>query len=700
MEIHQTEQDLIDELNREAWSVRVSDSVRSGLLSREAMVRSRSIDYRKGLAESLRTYGFSSIRQSRLDESLICLDEAEQIFLDLDDRRGLSDIFEYRGIIARSKGDLKGSLEYLFRSLELRKDSGYSEGEVLSLYHLGVTYRYLGNLQQALDYLLESLELSREVADWIGESYSINNIGSIYLEMGNLAQALTYFKQSLAIREKVGDKWGAAGCYDNIGLIFLREKEFGSAREHFEKALEISASVQDKKGEGNARLHLAELELESGNTLAAETHARQCLALRKGIGDKKGQAEVILLLSEIVPLPQREASLNEALGLARETGALDLEYKSHGRLYHYFKGLGRFDKALEYLELHMEEEKAFHSRLLSQRIANLQLEHEVEQSRKESEIYRLKNVELAKALEDLRSTQEQLVLREKMASLGELTAGIAHEIRNPLNFINNFSELNLELIAEARQALASGDPELVLPVIRDLNENEEKILYHGQRADAIVKSMLLHSGSSDGRKELTDINALAEECLRLAYHACLSGRQGFNGKNIFFHVSCLTEFDLSLPPVSVIPQDIARVLLNLLNNAFYAVAARSAAVTSERAGAVPHTGKLSEHIPEGNTGNGAQANGGEAYEPTVRIATKRTDQGVVIRVEDNGAGIPEHIMEKIFQPFFTTKPTGQGTGLGLSLSYEIVTRGHGGQLKAEPGLESGSVFTVILPCQP
>jgi signal transduction histidine kinase len=244
-----------------------------------------------------------------------------------------------------------------------------------------------------------------------------------------------------------------------------------------------------------------------------------------------------------------------------------------------------------------------------------------------------------------------------MASLGELTAGIAHEIQNPLNFVNNFSEVNAELIDEMQQELKTGNSDEAITISNNIKENQEKINFHGKRADAIVKGMLQHSRSSSGQKEPTDINALADEYLRLAYH-------GLRAKNKSFNATMKTDFDESIGNINIIPQDIGRVILNLITNAFYAV-------TEKRKQA----------------GNG--------YEPVVSVSTKKSKDKVEIKIKDNGNGIPQKVLDKIFQPFFTTKPTGQGTGLGLSLSYDIV-KAHGGELKVETKEGEGSTFLILL----
>jgi two-component system NtrC family sensor kinase len=267
--------------------------------------------------------------------------------------------------------------------------------------------------------------------------------------------------------------------------------------------------------------------------------------------------------------------------------------------------------------------------------------------------------ELQQAVVNLQSAQTQLIHAEKMASLGELTAGIAHEIQNPLNFVNNFSEINAELIAEMKEALQKGDVKEALEVADDIRNNQEKINHHGKRADAIVKSMLQHSRTGNNQKEPADINALADEYLRLSYH-------GLRAKDKAFNALMDTHFDPAAGKVDIVSQDIGRVLLNLFNNAFYAVAER-------------------------------KKKGEEGYEPTVTVTTKRVDRKVRITIRDNGTGIAQAVRDKIFQPFFTTKPTGQGTGLGLSLSFDIITKGHGGTIRLDTRENEFTQFEIQLP---
>ena len=296
---------------------------------------------------------------------------------------------------------------------------------------------------------------------------------------------------------------------------------------------------------------------------------------------------------------------------------------------------------------------------------NAELERQV--AARTAELTRQKE-ELLQTVADLKATQEQLVQKEKMASLGELTAGIAHEIQNPLNFVNNFAEVSVELLEELGEELQAGRADDAQDLMSDIRQNLEKINYHGHRADAIVKSMLQHSRSRSDERHPTDLNALADEYLRLSYH-------GLRAKDSQFNATMVTDFDPALKPVTVAGQEIGRVLLNLFNNAFYAVTERK------------NQAKVSDTTEQ------------DAYKPTVTVSTHLAVNRVIIRVRDNGTGIPESVKAKIFQPFFTTKPTGEGTGLGLSLSYDIVTKGHGGTLTVESTEGEGTTFIVTLPGQ-
>lgn len=314
-----------------------------------------------------------------------------------------------------------------------------------------------------------------------------------------------------------------------------------------------------------------------------------------------------------------------------------------GELTLAFKNMVADIKKLSDLTLVQEKEK---QHLLATQ--NEALEKQVEE----------RTMELKQSLTDLQAAQSQLIQAEKMASLGELTAGIAHEIQNPLNFVNNFSELNTELSDELLVEINSGNTEEVKELAATIKENSQKITFHGKRADAIVKSMLQHSRQENGKKEPADINGLVDEYLRLAYH-------GMRSKDKSFYAKCETDLDSTIGMVEMVPQDIGRVLLNIINNAFLAMADKKKA------------------DPD--------------YTPVLKVSTHKYSETVEIKISDNGTGIPSNIVDKIFQPFFTTRPTGEGTGLGLSLSYDIITKGHQGEIKLETVEGEGTSFVIFIP---
>ena len=676
----------IDQLNQQAWNIRISDSTQAQRLSEQAIEQAKKKGYNKGKAEGLRTFGFCLVRLSQHDEAYNCLQEALSIFELLKDLRGQASVYEFLGIIQRSWGHLGASLELISKALVLSQQTAFKENESTNYYQLGVTYRHLGNYEKALDNLFKCLSVSKTINVQIMVGYAINVIGSIYFETGNYASALEYYQEGLVLRQQSGDKWGEAGSLDNIGSTYLRLGAFKEAIDFCKQSLVINKATGDKKGQANALLHLAEIYKQTGDWHQASDFCRESLQIRQAIGDKNGEAEILLFLAELQRADFKKPDENtlfdrlfKALAIAEEIKALDLVGKTHWALYESYKLSENYAAALTHLELHINIGKELHKDTINQKVLNLEITHRAEESKKEAEIFKLRNIELAGLYEEskrqaaeiekqkknvegtltqLKATKAHLIQSEKMASLGELTAGIAHEIQNPLNFVNNFSEINTELLEEMKTALNAGNSADAIDIANDITANEKKISHHGKRAEAIVKGMLQHSSSSSGQKEPTNINALADEYWRLAYH-------GMRAKDKSFNATLKTNYDESLAKIHIIPQDIGRVLLNLYNNSFYAVTEKKKQVNGE-------------------------------YEPVVSVSTKKENDMIIIVVKDNGKGVPQKVVDKIFQPFFTTKPTGQGTGLGLSLSYDII-KAHGGEIKVQTKVGEGAEFIIHLP---
>ncbi len=673
--------DKIDRLNLQAWDVRVNDSPRSLELSREAVELARGINYHLGLAHGLKSLGFCFVRVAKNNEALPLLQEALALFGSFNDPEGQAVVNEYLAVIHRNRGDFGAALELLFKSLEVNEQTTLSENLGTNHYHIGVTFKYLGNFEKALDSLYKSLSIYRELNNRLFESYPINIIGSIYFENGDYTKALEYYQEGLMLRQESQDKLGEAGSLDNICLTYSKLNDYSRAIDHCTRSLTISERTDDQRSQANALQHLAEIYKQAGDAGQAKKFCNQSLHIRKSIGDRRGETEILLFLASLHKEqpgsgPEVIAWLGNALHIAQEIKGLDLQSKTRFALYDYYKREEKFKEAIEQLELHIDLEKELHKNAISQKVQNLEISRRAEETQKEAKAMGQRNKELTElnskiemqkqeleaTLAELKAAQAQLIQSEKMASLGELTAGIAHEIQNPLNFVNNFSEVSNELISEMEEELDKGNAAGAREIAKDVQQNLEKILHHGKRADGIVKGMLQHSRSSSGVKEPTDINALADEYLRLAYH-------GLRAKDKSFNATMKTDFDETIGNINIIPQEIGRVILNLITNAFYAAP-------------LP---------PEGGF-----PDPGYKHSPTVWLSTKKVGDKVIVSVKDNGPGIPKKILDKIFQPFFTTKPTGQGTGLGLSLSYDIV-KAHGGELMVETKEGEGSEFIILLP---
>ncbi|MGQ0740404.1 MAG: tetratricopeptide repeat-containing sensor histidine kinase, partial [Bacteroidota bacterium] len=643
----------------------------------------------------LKSLGFCFGRVAKNNEALPLLQEALALFESFNDPEGQAVVNEYLAVIHRNRGDFGAALELLFKSLEVNEQTALNENTGTNHYHIGVTYKYLGNFEKALDSLYKSLSIYRELNNRLFESYPINVIGTIYFENGDYTKALENYQEGLMLRQESQDKLGEAGSLDNIGLTYSKLNDYSQAIDYCTRSLTISESTDDQRSQANAMQHIAEIYKQAGDAGQAIKFCNQSLDIRKQIGDKRGETEILLFLASLHKDQPGNSQkvftwLSNALHITQEIKGLDLLSKTRFALYDYFKQEEKFKEAIEQLELHIDLEKELHKNAISQKVQNLEISRKAEETLKEAEAMGQRNKELIElngkiemqkqeleaTLAELKATQAQLIQSEKMASLGELTAGIAHEIQNPLNFVNNFSEVSNELISEMAEELDKGNAAGAREIAKDVQQNLEKILHHGKRADSIVKGMLQHSRSSSGQKEFTDINALADEYLRLAYH-------GLRAKDKTFNAATKTDYDENAGLIRIIPQDIGRVILNLITNAFYAVAER-------------------RNLPPFPSTGGVEGTTPYDYEPVVTVTTKRHGppsgygSKIEICIKDNGNGIPQKVLDKIFQPFFTTKPTGQGTGLGLSLSYDIV-QAHGGGLRVETKEGEGSEFIISLP---
>jgi two-component system NtrC family sensor kinase len=518
----------------------------------------------------------------------------------------------------------KNQLKNYREAEKYAKAAGDRSGIAYIHFHMGIAYMNEGKLDSALLFIENAISTFSELNDKTGLGRAMKYLGDTYQRMGNFDLAANTILQALPILTEANDHLHRGLAYSSLSSVYADLKKPDSALYYAKESLKIFEKRKDAAWKRDAYNLLVSHFDQLGQTDSATLYLR----LAKSLSDSLSVEERRNLLAFLDVVVDEQAKLET---LEKEK----IQTKSRIRTYSLIAGL--FILSLIGLILYRNNRKEKKAKIV-----------------------------LEGTLKELKSTQKQLIQSEKMASLGELTAGIAHEIQNPLNFVNNFSEVNKELLVEMEAAIRKGDSEEALSIAKGVIDNQEKINHHGKRADAIVKSMLQHSRTSSGKKEPTDINALCDECLRLAYH-------GYRAKDKLFNVKFETDLDVSIPKINVVTQDIGRVVLNLINNAFYAV-----------------NEKQKQNIP--------------GYEPTVWVSTRRVGSPsgaggsggkVEIKVRDNGPGIPEHIKEKIFQPFFTTKPTGQGTGLGLSLSYDIV-KAHGGELRVESKMGEGTEFTILL----
>jgi len=522
-----------------------------------------------------------------------------------------------------------------------------------------VLMRNTGNVSQEILYLKKSITTAKKIDYLWRIAVSDLNLSGIYLKLNKLDSALLFASDGLNLIRKTNDRKYESALLIVMGDIYSGKGNRSSALQYYELAMESARLTNATSHICWANFALCRYFLSNRNSDSSLYYAKQTLNTYLFSATPShifNISDVYENLFESYQLKNQTDSAYKYQGLTRITA--DSTYKDRINSLTAFQNLG-FAEQLRLRDVE-KEKLAWQSKIRTYALlAGITLFMLITflfytNSRRQKK----DKAKIEKAYAELKSTQSQLIQSEKMASLGELTAGIAHEIQNPLNFVNNFSEVNKELIEELQQELKAGKIDDAIEISNDIKSNEEKINHHGKRADAIVKGMLQHSRSSSGVKEPKDINALCDEYLRLSYH-------GLRAKDKSFNAAMKTDFDNSIGSINIIPQDIGRVVLNLLTNAFY--------VVDEK-----------------------KKSGIENYEPTVSISTKKLNGKIEIRVTDNGIGIPQKVLDKIFQPFFTTKPTGQGTGLGLSLSYDIM-KAHGGELKVETKEGEGSTFIITLP---
>jgi signal transduction histidine kinase len=602
----------------------------------------------------------------------------------------------------------------LYELSQSKKDL-YSETVALSFYGQG--FRITGDFSKAQQYHFKAIESSKKEGNKSLIGYVINQSAHIYKDREENEKAVSLYKQSIEYTNAGPVETFKFYPIMNLGFVYLNTSKTDSALYYSSNSVRMLVKVLETQTPAQRAImerslyvycltNLAGSYSRLNHKMEADSIFGKAAAIISKYKDVKTRY-FQFFYSGIARHYQRYNLVDSELYAAKKAIAsvsgTPVSYLASGPakiLSDYYEHVNA-DSTVKYLKIFLQGNEVMNSTRVTQQlqIKTFEEEQRSEEIKRAEKSYRDKIIvyllagglmalflfavymyrsnrartrindelqkqkdQVEKALAELKSAQAQLIQSEKMASLGELTAGIAHEIQNPLNFVNNFSEVNTELSDELKSELAVGNFQVANEIAGNLKENSEKINHHGKRADAIVKGMLQHSRSSSGVKEPTDINALCDEYLRLAYH-------GLRAKDKTFNAKFETSFDESIGKINIVPQDIGRVFLNLINNAFYAVSEK---VKSSMLNA-------------------------ESYEPIVTISTVKRNGKVEIKVKDNGNGIPQKILDKIFQPFFTTKPTGQGTGLGLSLAYDIITKGHGGELKVGAMEGEGTTFIIQLP---
>jgi two-component system NtrC family sensor kinase len=611
--------------------------------------------------------------------------------------------------------NIDSALTYAEKGIELSRSIAQPFWEGHAISQRGYIFLEAGEIPKAMQDQFSALAIARNIESQHLEAWTFNRIGNTYMELGELNKAVEYYKLSKNLFARFNYIGYVYNEMSNLGNVYEMLGILDSAKFYQQQVLKYSLINTDRYAitYGEMRERLGNVEKHLGNYDSAIVHYR--IGIHESLIDfdyRNLAANYLQLASVFDVLHLYDSGIHYAKQTIHFAGVISWKKgirEASGLLTRMYRLKNRPDSALKYAELNIairdslsgpKQIQQLQRVTLEEQERQLQLAKEKDDLRDRYRIIALSFVigvfvllaiilwrnnirkqesnrqlsaqkdqiatqrnNLEKTLNELKATQAQLIQSEKMASLGELTAGIAHEIQNPLNFVNNFSELNKELLSEMKEEIEKGNLEEAKSLAGNVIANQEKINEHGKRADGIVKGMLQHSRSSSGVREPTDINALCEEYLRLSYH-------GLRAKDKSFNAKVETDFDSSIQKMAVVSQDIGRAILNLINNAFYAAAEKKKQITA------------------GNVD-------GTSFEPTVSITTKKSKNGILISVKDNGNGIPASIKEKIFQPFFTTKPAGQGTGLGLSLSYDIV-KAHRGELKMETKEGEGAEFIIEL----
>jgi two-component system, NtrC family, sensor kinase len=612
--------------------------------------------------------------QSKYDSSIIFYEKEIAIFERNGKRGQLGRSYSNIAIGYQQKSNFPMALVYQQKSLDLYQEEKNEVGLAYTYVNLANTYLNIGDMARAENAFLKSIDLAKKNQLNNVELYAYTNISSLYIDEASWQKSFDFAIKAANLGEKMGDQGIQAASLAKASRALVN---LGQSK----KALETSRTAIVIADSSAQPFNISQANASMGFVLKSTKKWREAIPYYERAFESIKDADIYtpnmsLLYNELSACYEKTGSYSKALDLYKQYSVItdsirsreNIQKATEQTMNNEFEKKEQTTKAQQAAkdEITRTRQMSMVIGLVLSFIIIVGALYAYYSKQKANTVLHEQKDQIENTLTQLKSTQTQLIHSEKMASLGELTAGIAHEIQNPLNFVNNFSEVSGELVGEMAEEIEEGNMEDVKEIATDLKQNLEKINHHGQRASGIVKSMLEHSRTSDGTKELTDINKLADEYLRLSYH-------GLRAKDKSFNADFTTDFDPNLPKVNVVTQDISRVLLNLINNAFQALS--------------------SESLPDRQAG---LAKGDSKYKPLVTVSTRKLKDEIEIRVKDNGSGIPDDIKDKIFEPFFTTKPTGEGTGLGLSMSYDIVTKGHGGSIEVKSSPEEGTEFTILL----
>jgi signal transduction histidine kinase len=613
------------------------------------------------------TYGTLQGMQSQYDSSVVFYEKAIRVAQAHNDRELLSTVYQNLANSHQMQSRYSVALTYYQKSLQIAEEDRDLSAQAYALLNIGLAERTIGYLPRAEQSLLRAIQLAKQAGVRIVELYAYTNLASLYSTRQNPSKSYQFAVQGERLAAQIGDLGMRATCLSWAALARSAQKKYASAEAMVRKAMALADSSNQPLNRFQAYAMMGAILKAQAKYAAALPYfetAFSALTQADLYDEQVGEAYANLALCY-----EKTGQYPKALTAFRTSAEIADSIRRRENIRNATEQQLTFEFDQRQAVERAKQELAAAESTSRQWVLGIGLVLALvltvfiflgyRAKERDNALLEQQKAEIQRTLTQLKATQAQLIQSEKMASLGELTAGIAHEIQNPLNFVNNFSEVSAELVGELKEELQADRKPEALELADDLTQNLERITLHGQRAASIVRGMLEHSRTSSGEKTPTDLNALAEEYLRLAYH-------GLRAKDKSFNADLKTEFAEALPKINLVPQDLGRVVLNLITNAFHAV--------SEKA-------KRSS----------------DGYQPEVTVRTRRLDGYVEIQVQDNGTGVPEAVREKIFQPFFTTKPTGQGTGLGLSLAYDIVTKGHGGTLTVESQEGVGTEFIVRIP---